>query len=250
MKPLQPPTMVLCAGLKSSGSTWAYNAAIQILKAGSAKQRRSGRNNIAAFYADKLESFPAEARQATCLVVKTHIPSPAVVLLAQLLRARVIISVREPRDAIASLLQRFDHPFDGSLRELAAGATCLISLSDGTRPMILRYEERFYDRIETVAQIADFLGVRLPRQTLARIHRSLTPKSVSRRIATLRRKGIFGKRPTSDSFDPLTHWHPGHVGDGRIGKYSGVLSSAQQRAVMSRMREYRSKFGYASKPKT
>jgi hypothetical protein len=236
--------MVLCAGLKSSGSTWAYNVVMEILKATNAKASSRGRKKVAAFYADKMESFPAAAGAVDQLVIKTHIPAPAILLLSQIVRAKVIVSVREPRDAIASLLQRFGHDFDVALGEVAAGAQCLVKLAAARRCMILRYEDRFYARIETVKKIADFLGVKLPHATLARIQASLTPERVSRRILTLHRTGAFGKRPTSNSFDPLTHWHPGHVGDGRIGKYSTTLSPKQQKSVLSQTRLYRKEFGY------
>jgi hypothetical protein len=166
-----------------------------------------------------------------------------------MVRAKVIITVREPRDAIASLLQRFGHAFDVAFREVSEGAECLVELAAEGPCMVLRYEERFYDRVQTLSEIAKFLGVKVPHTTLARIHGSLTPGKVRRRIETLYRKGAFGNQPTSNSFDPLTHWHPGHVGDGRIGKYGTVLSAQQQRAVTRQTASYRRLFGYsAGKP--
>lgn len=245
MKRVQPPVMVLCAGLKSSGSTWAYNVVLEILKATNARARGRGRKKLVAFYADKMDSFPAAAGRADQIVVKTHIPEPAILLLSRIAQAKVIVSVREPRDAIASLLQRFGHEFDVAFREVAAGAKCLVELSDARPCLVLRYEERFFDRVETVEQIADFLGAKLPRTVLSRIQASLTPEKVTRRIETLHRRGAFGKRPTSNSFDPLTHWHPGHVGDGKIGKYATTLSPQEQKSVMSQTRTYRKEYGYS-----
>src|SRR5262249_30276781 len=45
-----PSRIVLCVGLKSSGSTWLYNAVIRLLK----EEKRRSKNRIAAFYADKV----------------------------------------------------------------------------------------------------------------------------------------------------------------------------------------------------
>ena len=54
----------------------------------------------------------------------------------------------------------------------------------------------------------------------------------------------FGAAPTPDHFDPATHWHPGHVGDGRMGKYAEFLTAAQQEEILTRTRDYCKRFGY------
>jgi len=234
------PGIVLCAGLKSSGSTWLYNAVIQILENATGRRGRG----VVAFYADKIDSVPRSAGHAAYIVIKTHIPSAGLQFLASFLGARVLVTVREPRDAIASLLQRFDHSFEGSLNEVSAGAARMVKLA-GRGPMILRYEDRFYQKPRTINDVAAFLGVRLTGQAANRIFRSLTRDAVERKIGLLRRKGVFGKHPDADRFDPHTHWHPGHIGNGRIGKFRGVLSPAQAKAVLDTTAKYRRRFGYS-----
>src|ERR1051326_1824676 len=96
------PKLVLCAGLKSSGSTWLYNAVIQICEASEGKKVTSGR--VRPFYADRISDFPAGAERSKILVVKTHIPSPSLLFLTLFTRGTVFMTVREPRDAIASLM--------------------------------------------------------------------------------------------------------------------------------------------------
>jgi len=236
-----PPEIVLCAGLKSSGSTWLYNVVIQILE--NAAGRRRGGRGVSAFYADRVDSVPRDAGDAAYVVIKTHIPSSGLLFLARYLRAKVVVTVREPRDAIASLSQRFDHSFEGSLDEVSAGAARMVALA-GSRSMTLRYEDRFYQDPRTINEVAAFLGVRLTGRVANRIFQSLTREAVDRRIGLLRRKGVFGKHPDSDSFDPRTHWHPGHIGNGLIGKFRGVLSPAQAAAVLGATAKYRRRFGY------
>jgi hypothetical protein len=236
------PELILCAGLKSSASTWLYNAIIQLLKAQTAG--RTGRKpRVVAFYAEDPASFPDDAATADYVVVKTHIPSPAFVALTRFVAGTVFITVREPRDAIASLMQRFHHRYDDALREVAAGSRRMIELGR-LNPVVLRYESRFFDDQATVARVARHLGIRVPSSKLRAIHGSLTRDNVRARIAALARRGVFGRRPDPDCFDPATHWHPGHVGDAATGKHAGVLSARQARGVLAATRQYCVAFGY------
>jgi hypothetical protein len=236
--------IVLCAGLKSSGSTWLYNAVIQLMRA---SLRASGtRRPVKPFYAEDLAAFPPAVRKTDCLIVKTHIPSPALRFLVRFTGGTVFISVREPRDAIASLMQRFDHGFDTCLEEVSAGAAAVLELADSGRHLLLRYESRFTQNRKSLSRIASYLGMAVDGDVLEKIRLNLTPVNVTRKIETLSRNGVFGRKPDPNRFDPLTHWHPGHVGDRRIDKYSEVLSSAQQRAILRRLHEYCRTFGYST----
>jgi hypothetical protein len=184
-------------------------------------------------------------------VVKTHIPSAALLFLARFLGGASFLTVREPRDAIASLMQRFHHTFDNALAEVAAGSVRMVALAED-RPFLLRYEDRFFDDPHTVHRVARRLGLKLTDARLAAIHTSLTRDKVHEKIRALTRKGTFGKRPDPDCFDHATHWHPGHVGDGRIGKFVTVLSYGQERAVLAATRDYCAAFAYPERtsPKT
>ena len=231
------PRVILCVGLKSSGSTWLYNVVIQLLRA-------KMRGGTKAFYADNLAMFPPDTERARILVIKAHEPSKAIVYLMRLTRGCIFLSVREPRDAIASLIQRFGHAFEGALRETARQSVRIAELAHQEDPITYRYENGFYDRSETIGEVAAALGIRTNKAVRERIFRSLTRSAVKKKIDELRKNGKFGVKPNADSFDPATHWHPGHVGDGRVGKHTSVLSKKQQAQVLARTREYCSRFGY------
>lgn len=238
--------IILCAGLKSSGSTWLYNATGQLVRASA---RSAGRRvRISRFYADDVSDFPAAAQSSDILIVKTHIPSPALRFLTRFTHGSVLLTIREPRDAIASLMQRFGHKFEDCLAEVSAGAAALVALAVSGNHLLLRYEDRFYERQSVLPRIARYLRLDLGLDDgtglFADIRRSLEQDKVSEQIARLARKGLFGRRLDPDRFDPKTHWHPGHIGDGRIGKYKEVLSAAQTRTVLVRTRAYRDFFGY------
>jgi hypothetical protein len=72
---------------------------------------------------------------------------------------------------------------------------------------------------------------------------------VRQTIGTFRKTGKFGKKPDANSFDTETQWHPGHVGDGKIGKFAGVLSASQQKKVLAETQAYGKRFGYLSRKK-
>lgn len=235
--------MVLCAGLKSSGSTWLYNAAIQLCEA-KVRTARGVRPRIFPFYAETVEQFPPGSERAGLLVVKTHIPSESLVYLTRFARGTVLLSVREPRDSVASLMQRFGHQFEPCVKELAAGAVRIVQLAHVARPLVLRYEDRFFERPQTVARLARRLGVTIARPAAERIFNALTAENVRKRIRGLTSRGVFGARPDPDRFDPRTHWHPGHIGDGKIGKYAEVLSPRMQGTVLEALHEYCLTFGY------
>lgn len=236
------PKVILCVGLKSSGSTWLYNVVIQLLK----EKYGSG---VGAFYADNFAMFPPDTERARILVIKAHEPSKGLVYLARVTRGEIFLTLREPRDAIASLMQRFEHGFDGALKEVARHSARIVELDRDEAMTTYRYEDGFFDRFETVGEIANALGIKVGRAAQLRIYQGLTREGVRQTIGKLRKTGKFGKKPDANSFDLETQWHPGHVGDGKIGKFSGVLSSAQQKKILSVTPAYAKRFGYLSRKK-
>jgi hypothetical protein len=240
----KPPSLVLCAGLKSSGSTWLYNVAIRLAEAQRRASSEKGMPPIAAFYADSLDDFPGGAAKASILIVKTHIPAPSLQFLTAFARGRTLLSVREPRDAIASLMLRFHHEFELCLSDVSAGAQRMLELRKAAQPLVFRYEDRFYEDRAVLDSVAAQLDFSVSRAARSCIFRSLQVESVRKTIRTLAARGRFGPKPNPDSFHPKTHWHPGHVGDTRIGKHVEVLSAKQQQAVLMATRDYCLAFNY------
>jgi hypothetical protein len=232
-----PAKIILCVGLKSSGSTWLYNVVIRLLK-----QARGG--TIAAFYADKVALFPKGSEKVRFLVVKSHVPSEPLLFVTRLTRGQIFLTIREPRDSVVSLMQRFRFSFDTALKDVAEEAARIVEFSRARDIVLLRYEDRFHEDPKTIAVVAALVGVRAPKATQQKIFKALTPGAVKRKIRNLKTQGVFGAAPKPEDFDPATHWHPGHVGDGRVDKYAEFLSAAQQKEVLARTRAYCKRFGY------
>lgn len=242
--------VILCAGLKGSGSTWLYNVVTEILKEGAcraaASQPRSS-PRIMQFYADAVSAFPPQAASVFQLVIKTHVPDESLNVFAAFAHASVLLTIREPRDSVASVMQRFGHPFDTALGEIAAGSARLAAFRTTYDPPVFRYEDRFFERPETIAQLARILRVPLAQRAAEKIFKRHTRPAVAKRIRALEKQGAFGQIPDPDRFDPASHWHPGHIGDAASGKFASVLSSPQQRRILSATAEFRRAFGYGSR---
>jgi hypothetical protein len=97
------------------------------------------------------QALDEAARAVRYLVIKSPTaPSCAWLAAAE---ARIILSVRDPRDASISMAQRFDVPLDDAVRWLANDCNRLVRLAaQGHLP--LRYEDRFFDDPEAVARLA------------------------------------------------------------------------------------------------
>jgi hypothetical protein len=177
-------------------------------------------------------------------VIKSHEPSQALVYLMRLTRGTIFVTLREPRDAIASLIQRFGHTYQGALAETERQAARTVELARQERARIFRFESGFTEKSASIDRIANALGVPLSASARERIRRALTRDAVKKKISVLARKGRFGAKPNADSFDHATQWHPGHVGDGSVEKYRKVLTAAEQKCVLAATRDYCKSFGY------
>ena len=237
--PADTQRSVMCAGMFSSGSTWAFNVVVQLLC------RAHPSSRVVPVCAD---DFGVEQEAVTInadwLVFKTHMPSAAMRMLSRLGRFPIILSIRDPRDAVASLMQRFSIPFDRAFEMVVACSSALIRLTDLPH-ILLRYEDGFTETEKSIADIAQYLGMQLPIEQEGGVFAALTPSAVRATIADLQaRDAIVGVEP-ANAFDPETLWHPGHVGDRRIGKWKELLTAAQAARVRYASKDFCSAFGYA-----
>jgi len=219
------PRIVVCAGMYSSGSTWLFNALRGIGKAS------LGADAVASCFADQLEQLPQPDPRIRLLVVKCHRPSTGHLWLTRTGGGAFLSTVRDPRDAVASLMQRFGQSFDEALAQVTESAQRLAELA----PCIgepLRYESGFPSDPATIPALAARIGLPLSSETAAELSAELAPDAVRTRLAGWSAEGRFGDRKPDRAVDPETHWHPGHVGDLRMGKFAQVLDEAQALEVL------------------
>ena len=245
---------ILCAGTKSSASTWLYNVVAEILRhrgeaeANSYTRADESRSpvygNVRQFYADSPRGFSKYDPRVDTLVVQTQQPSDALSALAGRPQFQVVMTIREPRDAVASLMKRFGFSFSGAFKAVAEGDARIVELFRRSAPLVLRFEDRFYEREVTIAAIAEFLGIDLPAMLVREIFNALTRESVAKKIESMRQSGVLDELVSPTRHDPQTRWRLGHVGEIAIGQHAEFLSREQQLVVLTATAEYCAEFGY------
>jgi hypothetical protein len=227
-----PPRLIITIGLHSSASTWVYNTVRELMIA------CHGGEQIAAIFAESVEEMIADRSLAGRHVVwKTHHGGPHWEVFAWLSRATVVLSVRDPRDAAVSLMQRFAVDAKLALQTIGQDCRCAMQCADAGHP-VLRYEDHFFDDPATVGMLARLIGAEASADAQARIfkrYRTEAVHAVAERIS-----GAAG----SLQFDRLTQIHRGHIGNGRIGKWREYLPPAQQREATDYFAPFLKRFGY------
>ena len=108
--------MFWCAGMYASGSTWAYN-----LMRGIAASLWSDRA-VQGRFVNTLQDMQGLDDAAPVHVVKSHDLEPAVAAAMQELATRIVVTIRDPRDAVTSLMLYQRYPFPLGLKTIAASA--------------------------------------------------------------------------------------------------------------------------------
>lgn len=233
----QTPLIFVCCGLHCSGSTWMFNLVREIC-----------RTHDVAFRSCRQESapyLPWDVLGSRVIVVKSQSPWPCLQSLIADRGVQATVTVRDPRDAVVSYMQRFPTTFAPSFEQaldgIAGCARALAALMRRRSLPVFRYEDGFIGRPQTFDRIAGLLGVSPRPHQRAPVLAGLAPDAVKATISDLE---MTGRIRGESEWDRETQWHANHVGDGRVGKFQEVLSLAQQREVIARTREFCEYFGY------
>src|SRR5262249_49734470 len=242
-----------CLGMYGSASTWAYNVTRQIAAALYPSQPLQGH-------------FVASGAEATHLdqpgrthIVKTHEISDEDVVAELSARADVIIiTIRDPRDAVTSLMLYHPHghdlakpseaqrAFERFLSRVEKSARFCARFAGEQRSLLLRYEAGFPDDVTTLDRIAACLQRPLAATDRMRIFASHRRAAVEALIAELPERRTTMKDISSDDLmDPVTQWHTHHAGrTGEIGRWQHMLTEAQVSEVERRLGDWMDRFFY------
>ena len=210
--------LVITLGTPASGSTWVFNVVRYLLAC-------SERPYISLTADDGVDALDKMSLNGGHVVLKSHGMDQRLMKIAHVAEAKVIISIRDPLDSLVSQMERFSHSPRHAAVDLTRSLVTIASLADHVEKRIYRYEDRFTEDESTIAEIARFLGLNASPDQVHEIFRSLVPSEVKAFIEE--RQSRLGADVVS-SQDPVTQWHPGHLGDGRIGKWVERLSAATQ----------------------
>ncbi len=211
--------IIYCLGMQSSGSTWIYNVLREIFAV-----------NKLPFTAYRVETFEElkddRAFGAVNAVFRGHNVDSYLLRALALGDVRAILSFRDPRDAVASFMQRFGTQFLPVCNDVMRNLASLVSAGSSMPNLSFFFEDRFTDDISTVRQCADFIGVPLTDAQASGIFEKYRSANVRRFIASLGRlpaDRIYVDE-TANVMDRETSFHATHISDGQIGKWRTVLA--------------------------
>jgi hypothetical protein len=231
----EKPRIFGCFGLHSSGSTWMFNLAREIC--------HTQAIDFISCHQETDANLPWHALWSQLIVVKSHAPELSFQSLIASSGEPAVITVREPRDAVVSLMQRFATSFAEATETVTRSAESLVALLRLRNLPVFRYEAGFIGDTETFNRIAALLGTSPSADDRDAILARLGPESVKRTISGLLATGaIQGEK----IWDIATHWHANHIGDGKVGKFASVLSSEQQYEILKRTHRFCDCFGYGT----
>jgi hypothetical protein len=227
-----------CLGMQASASTWIYNAVLKVAPILIPDTPAKGRFVA---YHGKL-GFLDEPGQLH--IVKTHGVDAQTQLELGKRATSIIISIRDPRDVVASLLLYHDTNFKQALMEVERAAVTCANFALDPRAFVLRYETQFSEDPVTIDRIAGVFGCELPRHERDRVFAESRRENVEKLINNLDQLPS-ARRYGEDLFDSETQWHKLHVGrTGEIGKWRRTLSEGQIARIEARFFDWMRRFEY------
>ncbi len=223
----------------ASGSTWLYNAARDTALAAGLEMRSC--------YAETLKMLePVRQSQAGVRIVKTHQLDAAATDFMNGNASVILLTVRDPRDAVVSLMQHMRHGFGAALQTVGRSAAFCGRFADDPRTHVLRYEGGFIDEPATFDRLAMLLKTQLPPGARERLFAASRRAAIEARIASFAALPSTVADPRSgDVVDLESQWHLHHAGrSGESGRWRRLLSPQAALVVEQRFGDWMGHFGY------
>jgi hypothetical protein len=232
--------VIATVGLHGSGSTWVYNIVRELVIA------VAGEPAMIGIYADAMEELPSQQDLADkWIVVKSHHGSQHMDTWLQSAKAQYVLSVRDPRDAVISMQQRFNVPLVWAVHMVMNDCHRLCSLI-AQGHLVLRYEDRFFEHPEAIDRIATKLGLSVGENLIIALSHRYSAGTIRSFVDALpslpsQRLGIAGTN--GKLFDKVTQLHQNHIGDTCSGKWID-LPDPIKRQMTSMLSPFLNRLGY------
>lgn len=224
--------------MQASASTWIYNIVLDLAPVLLPDRAVKG---VFIAYRGKL----AQVQDPTIkYVVKSHGVNDATAAGLSEHAQSIIISIRDPRDAVASLVTYHSTSFREALYEVELAADSCARFAHDKRTILLRYETRFTEQPETIDRIATVFGKPVAAEVRDRLFNNSRREVIDRLISGLESRPT-AKRDGEDVFDAERQWHKVHAGrTGAVGKWRSILTDRQVARIELRMQDWMRDFGY------
>ena len=231
--------MQWCVGMFSSGSTWVVHAIRSL-----GNTLLPGAPYISV-YAETSDQLPTEWSRSDRLIIKSHDPDEAAAKLLLIHADRIWVSIRDPRDCVASLITYMQVDFDSALEAIAQTALQCERFSADQRSIVLRYEDGFIDDPATLDQFAEGFSQVLSAQDRDRMFLSTRRSAIEKMIEQFDPKDTVDDGLPGHRVHVATQWHTHHVSrTGEVGRWRHTLTEAQARTIEERIGPWMVRFGY------
>lgn len=227
-----------CQGMFASGSTWLYNAARAVAAELEPRLPVEGR-----FVFDTAD-IGGLGQYGVRQIVKAHQARGNVQRVAASADA-ILVTLRDPRDAVVSLMQHQGFPFARALLNVTLAAEACLLLAARPQAVTLHYELGFIDDPGTIDGIAGHMGGSVSVERRNRIFASTRRPAIEAYIAQLETRSSTIVDSAGDIYDLTTHWHRHHAGrSGESGRWRRMLYPAQLQGVEQALGAWMRTFGY------
>ncbi len=231
-------SVLWCQGMFASGSTWLFNVALAV--AAELEPPLPVRGRFVFAPADALGLGAPGIRH----VVKAHQARDGVERIAPAADA-VLVTVRDPRDAVVSLMRYQGFSFARALLNVRRAAEACVLLGGLPQAVTLHYEAGFIDDPRTIDGVAGHLGGRIAPGCRDRIFRDTRRPAIEALIARLPERPTTIVDQDGDLYDRASHWHRHHAGrDGVSGRWRRLLYPAQVHGIETSLGDWMALFGY------
>jgi len=169
--------LVLCTGMRRSGSTWSFNIVKQLLARTS--------NTVYGGYNDLGDALRRQGSVCEHVIVKTHAPEELGRALIKQRACRTVFTYREPLDSILSGMETFGSPLETQSDGVKNDLDLMRFQVEAGGVLCVWYGDIVERTQEVVQAIADYLALALPADAIADIATMLSRDNVRRVIATL-----------------------------------------------------------------
>ena len=175
-------------------------------------------------------------------LIKTHRYFSNIQALINSGQVIAFMTHRDIRDVTVSLCQKgwvsdisqFIESKD--LKQIAYSSIAYANI-DGMN--ILSYQQLMEELGQSIAYVADKLGIKLSESQVDEIKRTVSKDNVSRKIDQISHVGH-----NDLELDEATGLHKDHIKDGKSGKWRDILTADEARTIADECREYMAIFGY------
>lgn len=231
--------MQWCLGMFASGSTWI----VHTLRT-TGTLLFPGEPHVSRFV-ETPGGLPAGWSSSPRLIVKTHHLDDTAALLLLRGAKHIWISIRDPRDSVASLMTYMHVDFQTALANVAKSARQCERVFENEKCTMFRYEERFFDDPSTLDRFAASLSGALSNEARDRLFRQTRRDAIERLIQSVDPNETVDDGFSGHRVHVPTQWHTHHVNrTGEIGRWHRELTGDQAEEVSYVLRDWMSRFHY------